>query len=156
MSNELIDEIPRKSIEDSFCDWESNTFGFGYGSGEEHIIPALRHFFSLCNEGPYNGSYDYQKLEKELTPTIAWLFINILCNHKVDMIEYGTSPRGGWLTKKGERLRGFMLSRSAEDLVGMATDRTENDNVCYPDACNCGPTGYVEGRKCPNPFWGKD
>lgn len=148
--------IENKSIEDSFRDWENSAFGFGYGTGECYTIPALRDFFSLCNEGPYNGSYDYHKLEEKLTPAIAWMLINLLCNHRIDMIEYGTSPRGGWLTKKGERLRDFMLSHTAEELVNMATDRTEDSNVCYPDVCNCGEHGYVGGRECPNPFWGKD
>ena len=153
MSDHLIVEIPQKSIEDSFRDWESYAFGFGYGSGEEHVIPALKHFLLLCNEGTPGNSYDYKKLEEALTPTVAWLLINILANHKIDMIEYGTSPRYAWLTEKGVRLKEFMRSHTEEQLIEMATDRTEDSNVCYPDACNCGPSGYVEGRKCPNPFW---
>lgn len=24
---------------------------------------------------------------------------------------------------------------------------------CAPDVCNCGPKGYEQGRRCPNPFW---
>ena len=153
---ELIDGLPQKSIEDSFRDWESDTFGFGYGSGEEHIIPALRRFLELCSKDPYSHCYDHKELEQELTPAVAWLLINILFGYKVDMIEYGTSPRFAWLTKKGERLKEFMLSRSNEELIELATSRAEDDNSCSRDACNCGPRGYVEGRKCPNPFWGKD
>lgn len=148
-----VDDIPQKTIEDSFRDWESNAFGFGYGSGEEHVIPALRHFMELC-VGEH-CTYDYKRMERELGPAVTWLLINMLCNYRIDMIEYGTSPRCGWLTAEGKRLREFMLSHTAEELVEMATDRTEDSNVCYPDACNCGPTGYIKGRKCPNPFWSK-
>ena len=143
-----------KAIEDSFRDWESNTFGFGYGSGEPHTIPALKTFLSLCNKHG-TCAYDFQELETALTPTVVRLLINILANYKVDMIEYGTSPRFGWLTDKGKRLKTFMDAHTAEQLVDMATDRTEDSNVCYPDACNCGPTGYQKGVHCKNPFWDK-
>ncbi|GAG02270.1 unnamed protein product, partial [marine sediment metagenome] len=34
-----------KTIEEQFIDWESEVFGFGYGSGEEHILKALKEFF---------------------------------------------------------------------------------------------------------------
>lgn len=140
-----------KSIEDQFRDWESNTFGFGYGSGEEHTIPALKHFLLLCNEGSCGNSYDYKKLEEALTPTVAWLLINTLA--KADMIEYGTSPRYAWLTTKGVRLKEFIRRHTEEQLVEMATDRTEESTPCYPDACNCGERGYEEGRVCINQFW---
>jgi hypothetical protein len=140
-----------KSIEDQFRDWEGSTFGFGYGSGEEHTIPALKHFLLLCNQGEYGNSYDYQMLEKALTPTVAWLFINILA--KVDIIEYGTSPRYAWLTEKGIRLKEFMRTHTDEQLIEMATDRTEDSTPCYPDACNCGEKGYEKGRVCANQFW---
>lgn len=150
MSNVTIDDIPFKSIEDSFRDWEANAFGYGYGTGEEHVITALRRFFELC-EGEHER-YDYRQLETELSPVVAWLLINLLCSHRLDVIEYGTSPRFGWLTDTGKRLKQFMLSRSAEELIALTDYSCEYRN-CGPDACNCGPRGYVEGRKCPNPFW---
>lgn len=129
-----------KSIEDSFRDWEADTFGFGYGTGEQHIIPALRRFLELCCGGRHNRVYDYNELEQELTPTVAWLLINILCSTKVDMIEYGVSTRYAWLTAKGERLKEFMLSRSNEELVAIITSRTDGYLPCCRDACNCGPS----------------
>jgi len=141
-----------KSIEDSFRDWEHNTFGFGYGTGEEYIIPALRKFLVLCRGGFHAQAYDYRTLEEQLTPTVTWLLINVLA--QADILEYGTSPRFGWLTDKGERLREFMLARTDEQLIDITTKHSEAPEVCYPDACNCGPNGYEEGRKCPNPFWG--
>lgn len=135
-----------KTLEQNFTDWEGSTFGFGYGTGEPHIIPALRQFMELC---PHQ--YDYTVLEAALTPTVAWLLINVLC--KVDMLKYGTSPRFAWLTHKGHALRKFMLSKSADELVELVCSRTEDDSPCYPDVCNCGPDGYQAGVKCDNPFW---
>jgi hypothetical protein len=140
-------DIQIKSIEDSFTDWESHVFGFGYGSGEEHTIPALKRFLELC---PEDAGYDYQVLEKELGATVAWLLINILA--KARILEYGSSPRFAWLTEQGLALKAFCASKTVEELYAL-TCKDEDYDICYPDACNHGPTGYVEGRKCINPFW---
>jgi len=32
-----------------FIDWESDIFGFGYGSGEQFTLAALKEFLQLCN-----------------------------------------------------------------------------------------------------------
>ncbi len=138
----------KKTIEDNFRDWESHVFGFGYGSGEEHILPALKKFFELC---PPDRAYDFRILERELTPAVAWLLINALCHH--DILEYGTSPRVAWLTKQGQALKAFVGGKSVDDLIVLATDREEDYAPCYPDACICGPEGYDKGRVCQNPFW---
>lgn len=142
-----------KTIEQNFADWEGSVFGFGYGTGEPHVIPALFHFLDWCNRSE-NGQYDYEQLERVLTPTVAWLLINALAN--ADMIEYGTSPRYGWLTTKGQALKRFMHSRTPEQLIAIACGGDEPGEVCYPDACNCGPSGYEKGRVCINPFWQDD
>lgn len=139
-----------KTLEQNFQDWEGNVFGFGYGSGEPHTVPALKKFLSLC-EAP-NGSYDYNVLERELTPAVAWLLMNALGH--ADIIEYGTSPRFGWLTEKGRALKEFTDARDEDTLIELATSRTEDDMPCSPGACNCGPNGYQAGVKCVNPFWG--
>lgn len=141
-----------KPIEDSFADWESSTFGFGYGSGEEHIIPALRRFLELCTNRYGNGvhSYDFRELEEALGPTVAWLLINVLGH--ADMIEYGCSPRFAWLTKQGHALREFMLSKTVDELYAM-TCRDQDYVGCMPNVCNCGPDGYQAGVICDNPFW---
>jgi hypothetical protein len=39
--------------------------------------------------------------------TAYWLFISLLVAN--DMYEYGTSPRGGWLTEKGKRLKKIVI-----------------------------------------------
>lgn len=137
-----------KTLDDYFCDWEGHNFGFGYGSGEPHIIPAVRTFLETCTT---EGNYDYVVLENRLTAPVAWLFLNVLC--KADILDYGTSPRYGWLTAKGKRLREYVLSKTADELVNLVCERTCNDTPCYPDACNCGERGYEEGRVCQNPFW---
>ena len=138
-----------KTLEQYFSDWEGDTFGFGYGSGEEHILPALRTFFEAFKED--KRSYDYRDLEEACGPATAWLLINALC--RVRCIEYGTSPRFAWLTKEGERVRDFVLSHSFDELGEICCNQPEDSIRCYPDACNCGPKGYQKGVVCPNPFW---
>lgn len=145
---EAVDGSRIKTIEDHFTDWESHVFGFGYGTGEAHILPVVRQFFETLEDG---RSYDHNKLEAAMGPQVAWLLINALCH--ADVIEYGTSPRFGWITHNyGEALRSFILSKSTDELYEL-TSRDSSYTVCYPDACNCGPNGYEEGRKCGNPFW---
>jgi len=97
--------------------------------------------------------YNPQKLEESLTPTVAWLLINTLCKHNVDVLEYGSSPRYAWLTDKGVRLRDFVAKHTSEELINIATDHDENYVHCYPDACNCGENGFDKDRVCENPFW---
>jgi hypothetical protein len=153
---QIMTERPKKpkTIEDYFTDWESSAFGFGYGTGEAYILPALKRFFELCLM-PGEGGYDYRILEAELTPTVAWLLINALARHQVDAIEYGTSPRYGWPTPRGVALKNFLASKTADELYDLAAGQTEDYVRCYPDACNCGPKGYEAGRVCGNPFWAK-
>jgi hypothetical protein len=140
-----------KAIEDSFIDWESTTFGLGYGTGERPVLGALKELLAAFGNDVSPRSYDYQKLEAAVTPAVAWLLINRLC--QVDILEYGTSPRFGWLTKEGEALKAFVDSKSIDELVELICNVTTDNNICYPDACNCGPSGYEAGRVCENPFW---
>lgn len=86
-----------------------------------------------------------------MTPAVAWLLINILAG--VDVIEYGTSPRYGWLTDCGKALRAFVETRTVDDLVTIVCEKDENYFNCYPDVCNCGPRGHDGKRYCDNPFW---
>lgn len=137
-----------KTLDQHFADWESHVFGFGYGTGEAHTIPALMKFMSLCVEHDTGRAYDYQKLEEELTPTVAWLLINRLCGYGVDIIEYGTSPRCGWLTSQGEALRDYLAGKTLDQVVAIVCSRTEHDEECYPDVCNC-----MSEEPCHNPFW---
>jgi len=98
-------------------------------------------FFTLCKGE--NDSYDYEELEKVLTPTVTWLMINILA-HK-DMIEYGTSPRYGWLTDKGKLLKEYLKDKSDDELYDLI--QVDSDYAhCYPNHCNC-------QFKCTNPLF---
>lgn len=139
-----------KTADQHFVDWEGHVFGFGYGSGEEHVLPALKTFLGAMDA---EGRYDYRAIEAVLNPTIAWLLINALCHDGA--IEYGSSPRFGWLTPKGVALKAYVTSKTAEELVEIITDRDMDDVPCFPDGCNCGPDGYKAGRVCGNPFFGQ-
>jgi len=148
-----VKDWPWKSLDNYWSDWHDSLFPFGYGSGEPHIIPPLRQFLALCEVRHSGGapSYEYEKAEQEISPAVTWFIINALC--KADAIEYGSSPRFGWLTPKGVRLRDYVLTKTADELVALACTRGEDHDPCCPDACNCGPGGYKEGRVCQNPFW---
>jgi hypothetical protein len=131
-----------KTIEQHFCDWETSAFGYGYGTGEQHVLGALKAFFAAIPEGPY----DYRDLEAAVTPAVAWLLINTLALD--DKIEYGTSPRFGWLTETGLAVSKFVATRTVEELVSVTGGDTDYIH-CYPNYCNCD-----DGDCRPhNPFW---
>jgi hypothetical protein len=135
-----------KTIEDHFADWEAHIFGYGYGTGEPHILQPLHAFLKMCNEGAPLTLYYHEKLESLLGCSTAWLLINTLCH--ADIIEYGTSPRCGWLTPNGVKLRNFMALKTLGELLEI-TRRDENYFHCAPDCCNCDDS---DCRKL-NPFW---
>lgn len=59
--------------------------------------------------------------EESMTPDFAvayWLFLSELV--ALDLVEYGTSPRGAWLTESGERFKKLMLE--TEDAIGQAKE----------------------------------
>ena len=132
-----------KTIENHFTDWEQNYFGYGYGSGEEFVTPAIKKFLSAC---PEEGNYNYQEIEKALEGPITWLLMNTLC--RADILEYGTSPRYGWLTQEGVALKKFMESKTDEELIGLSGHQDEGYAACFPDYCNCD-----DPKTCHNPFW---
>ena len=125
-----------KTIDEYFCDWESHVFGYGYGTGEEHIFSGLKRIMATI---PETDQYDYREFEESVGHLSAWLFINILCKH--DIFEYGTSSRFGWLTDSGKVLKKY-LEETAE-----FKEFDENYSYCYPDCCNC------DDGQCKNPFW---
>jgi len=139
--------MTEKSIDQHFAEWESETFGFGYGTGEEHVMNALVAFFASLEN---RRSYDYRKAEELLGPMAAWLLINALC--RADILEYGTSARYGWLTGKGERLRDYIGARSGGELADILSSFEQLD-FCTEQFCNCGPDGYSSQKLCFNPFW---
>jgi len=116
-----------------FRQWECEAFGYGYGVGENHIIPALRQFLSVI-PSKREGPYVYTELEEACGGTVAWLLINALC--AVDAIEYGTSPRTGWLTVEGHALRDYVLGKTAEELLEIWDDPANDDFYKYEYAGN--------------------
>lgn len=135
--------MSNKTEDEYFRDWESTTFGFGYGTGEEYVLKALKTFFTSIEE---DDSYNHENLSHALTPTVAWLLINVLCNS--DIIDYGTSPRYGWLTISGKNLKSYIDSRTEEQLISLVCETDENSNICYRNHCNC-----ETKQECNNPFW---
>lgn len=112
----------------NFIDWESYVFGYGYGTGENYTIEILRSFFELCDE-----NYDYQKLEEKLGGPTTWLLINTLCH--ADIINYGSSPRYGFLTQAGVMLKNYMLSKTFNELYELTS--IDTDTSCFPNLCQC-------------------
>lgn len=138
-----------KTIDDFFADWESHVFGYGYGTGEEHVLLALKIFMDAL---PIDGNYDCTRLEGVCTPAVAWLLINTLCH--ADVIEYGTSPRFGWLTANGKALAHYVRVQTFQQLLA-AVGRNEEYVHCYPDHCNCALEGDEVCCWRLNPFWPK-
>lgn len=140
--------MSEKTIADYFRDWEADAFGYGYGTGEPIIIPMLKTFFAAVGRGEAEHAYAYATLEEAVGAPAAWLLINRLC--QLDAIEYGTSPRFGWLTVRGLRLRDYFASKSAAEILDDLA-APEGYPGCSPTYCNC----EVPGR-CGNPFWTDD
>lgn len=126
----------------NFRDWEGATFGYGYGSGEPVIIPLLKDFLDATDD----GFYRYIELENLIGKPATWFLINALC--KADIIDYGTSPRYGWLTDKGKILATYMKNKSYDELLS-ALDRPDGEYPCYDGVCNC-------DTKCSNPLLKRD
>jgi hypothetical protein len=146
-----------KTIEESWTDWESEVFGLGYGTGEIYVIGALKAFLGAVgidrDGGPMKtggGTYDYRALEAACGPAAAWLLINRLC--RIDIIDYGVSPRFGWLSPQGEALKAFVDAKSIHELISL-TEVDQDYTHCAPAYCNCGPKGFQKGVQCINPFW---
>lgn len=125
-----------------FREWEQDAFGYGYGTGEAHILPVLWSFMAHLEHG---HAYSAEVMEEVLGSTVAWLLINVLC--RTHILDYGTSPRYGWLRVQGERLRDYMLNQTPEALYVIATQDFDYDEpLCSRWWCNCADA--VEGEGC--------
>ena len=106
-----------------FVEFEERVFGYGYGSGEEPILEALRVFVSTIPEG--ERQYDYRVIEHELGAPTTWLLINALCNS--DYIDYGTSPRFGWIDN--DELLDYIRNHSVDEMIkALEENRWRDDN----------------------------
>src|SRR4051812_24979617 len=117
-----------KTVEEYFVDWEEHMFGFGYGTGETHVLTAIKKFFCCIKVNNGSFSYAYEILEQELGASTTWLLINMFCH--ADHIDYGTSPRYGWLTASGKALAAFFEVNSIEEMCEIISD---------PDRVTCTP-----------------
>lgn len=85
-----------------------------YGDLEEtfddFVKKVFQHEFS---------EYGFEKIKMEKEFAIAyWMFLSELC--RLDLAEYGTSPRGAWLTEKGKRFKKLIMEE--EETIIKATD----------------------------------
>ena len=140
-----------KSVDHQFVDWEKWVFGYGYGTGEQYILPALKTFMAAIGRQDLPNGYDFDILEQAMSPAVAWLLINALC--RADAIEYGSSPRYGWLSGEGIQLRDYLRSKTVDELLKLFDELPDEYAPCQPACCNCGPNGYQHGVRCKNIFW---
>jgi hypothetical protein len=131
--------------EQYFIDWESRTFGFGYGSGERYVFEALKTFFGCLRESEHGSwGYSYEDIEEKLGATVTWLLINALCNRNV--IDYGTSTRYAWLSRRGMAVKNFVDGRTVDELYNLVMDKEMDDLLCQ---CNGTCEGHDDCRSNP-------
>lgn len=80
-----------------------------YGDLDEHFAAFVRHVFAGMEPSPHVGfSFSPWGFRRD-NPMVAdfavayWLFLSELV--RLDLAEYGTSPRGAWLTADGQRFK---------------------------------------------------
>lgn len=103
------------------------------------------------NREVYSVCYDHRKVEQACGSAAGWLLlINALAGHGI--LDYGTSPRYGWLSPAGKALHEYVTNRTLGHLIRQ-TEAGDDYAHCYPDRCNCG-----DGADCTkqNPFWRKE
>ena len=142
-----------KTLEQHFYDWRSRFFGYGYGTGEQHTIGALKDFLEAFGVKPSGGAtYDYKVLEAKVGARVAWLLINKLCGSDMNFLEYGTSPRFGWVGQDGYQatLFHYITAHTLGELLDFSPSDSNEYCECYPTHCNCDDKGCEQS---PNPFW---
>lgn len=130
-----------KVTDKHFREWEQDAFGYGYGTGEQYILPALHAFFTLLDD---RHAYTAETLEQQLGGPVAWFLLNVLC--KTDIVDYSISPRYGWLTLQGARLCDYVLSKTPAALYAVVTqDVPEDVPLCSRFFCNCEDGPALQG-----------
>lgn len=99
-----------------FNNWEGEVLGFGYGTGEAVLLPIIK---SFLKEIPMDSNYDFSILEEKCGAENTWFMINLLAN--ADNLEYGGSPRFGWLTPSGKLLKKYVDSKSIDEMYELLT-----------------------------------
>lgn len=85
-----------------------------YGDLDEHFDSFVRKVFQHEFK-----EYGFEEVKMEPDFAVAyWLFLSELVS--LNLAEYGTSPRGAWLTLEGERFKKIVLSQ--EKAIETAND----------------------------------
>ena len=140
-----------KELRNYFYDWYADVFGFGYGTGDEYYCRDLLGFFMALGlkDAPSIYSYNHGVLEDRLGKQGAWYIINQLC--KSGVIEYGTSPRNGWLTSRGKLMNQVIGEFNHDTLYEFVMSHDDDYCLCMPDYCN--HTDSADKGCRLNPFW---
>ena len=81
-----------------------------YGEiGDDQVLSAFKEILTWKSEGRFisgigTDEYSIPESEHNYTTTEYWLYLSFLRG----CIEYGSSPRGGWLTDLGKRVLTFL------------------------------------------------
>jgi len=138
-----------KSENEYFIDWVSETFGYGYGSGEIHTLKALKDLFSVIKD----DKYDYEMLEKVLGAQVTWLLLQIL-HSSPGFFEYGTSTRYAWLGSGGKAVQNFVRDKTVDELYDISVASVGDNHIhCGLSYCNCNPPKSYTKRCVDNPFF---
>lgn len=85
-----------------------------YGDLDEHFTLFLKKVF-----GHELREYGFEEVKMEHDFAVAyWLFLSELVS--LNLADYGTSPRGAWLTEKGKRFKKLVIEN--EDAIREAND----------------------------------
>lgn len=89
-----------------------------YG-GDESLYGTLKIFFESIEvrvKPDYRIlSYDYRVLSETVGSSAAWMLIYQFSH--LGWINYGTSPRFGWLEEAGVWLHKYVLSKTVDELI---------------------------------------
>lgn len=89
-------------MKETFKEMIQDTDALFYGELEFLLDKYLPKFFSVeVSDVGFNKDHPMNNLEFWFT--VSWLV-------RMDCLEYGTSPRGAWLTEKGEEFKKYVLS----------------------------------------------
>jgi len=158
-------KISEKTLDNYFYDWFGEVFGYLYGTGEQYVVPALKEFLSYYKReafAPLGIDELVTNLSQPplttLTPATIWMLVNTL--NAYDILDYGISPRYGWLTDEGFELRKYLDDHSVRHILDVLFQEHESTkNVMM--SCNVGTTIYScscedrdvdKGIRCINPF----
>jgi len=96
-----------------FREWYDELPILAYGElSNEDVLSAFKQILIWKSEGRFisgpgaNPEHDIPKSAHNFTVTEYWLYLGLL----TDCIEYGSSPRGAWLTDFGKQLLEFLNS----------------------------------------------